>query len=106
MGRFATRCQAQAMTECDDRVTDAAFACLDCKACTLCNHEYYMVLDETWDEVVPEREGMLCVGCIERRLKRTLCHTDFTDAPLNHDGVIPKSKRLYDRLHAVYSYDL
>jgi hypothetical protein len=56
------------------------WACRDCKADTL--GEYYMVWDEIWDRA-GARGGLLCVGCLERRLGRQLCAEDFSDAPIN-----------------------
>jgi hypothetical protein len=41
---------------------------------------------------------MLCVGCVERRLGRTLRPDDFIDCQINTDhAAFPKSKRLFER---------
>jgi hypothetical protein len=50
--------------------------------------ERYMVRDSVWLAAgMPKREPMeyniLCIGCFEARLGRTLTPRDFTDAPLN-----------------------
>jgi hypothetical protein len=44
-------------------------------------------------------EGMLCIGCLEKRLNRELNRYDFILAPINeiYDGS-KKSNRLIDRL--------
>lgn len=76
-----------------------AFLCMDCSANTLHIDEYYMVTDEVWESSVPERRGMLCIGCLEARLGRTLTGVDFPDYPINR-GVFPNSDRLQSRLHS------
>lgn len=74
------------------------FLCLDCGYNTF-RDEYYMVHDEIWLSVVPQRVGMLCIGCLELRLGWMLKKTDFTDAPINWiEGGFVKSQRLIDRL--------
>jgi hypothetical protein len=72
------------------------FECMDCHCCTNCNYEYYMVHDEVWDKVATQ--GMLCIGCLESRLKRLLNKNDFTDAPINYFGTITGSPRYKARL--------
>jgi hypothetical protein len=58
------------------------FCCLDCKADTG-SGEYYMLRGEIWLAANPKCSGMLCIGCVETRLGRTLMPEDFSDAPLN-----------------------
>jgi hypothetical protein len=61
-----------------------------------------MIWNWLWEELVPEHEGMLCIGCLETRLGRKLTAADFTDCRLNDLGwVEERSDRLYDRLEAV-----
>jgi hypothetical protein len=71
--------------------------CHDCKDCTLCIEEYYMVHDSMW-----ERHGvdldMLCIGCLEKRIGRILKKTDFTKYPVNTDLTMRRSSRLRTRL--------
>jgi hypothetical protein len=74
------------------------FACVDCGACTNCNGEYYMVHDEVWLEANPKGRGMLCIGCLELRLRRLLTKDDFTDAPVNSMWANWGSTRLKIRL--------
>lgn len=87
----------------EERLSDmfGAFECLDCGVNTSCiigNGEYYMVHDHVWHEANPQDDGMLCIGCIERRLGRGLTSGDFTGAPVNTDGDRDRSDRLLDRL--------
>jgi hypothetical protein len=81
-----------------------------------------MVRDAVWDSVVESCEkvyrsgeytldgvdvsydltiktsGMLCVGCLERRLGRQLTHRDFIDYPINLDPECQRSLRLQMRM--------
>jgi hypothetical protein len=72
------------------------FHCKDCGVDTLRVDEYYMVHDDIW-AAHGGGDGMLCIGCLETCMGRTLSPTDFTDAGCNRypDGY---SKRLEDRL--------
>lgn len=83
-----------------DRKPMKQFGCIDCKINTLVNREYYMVHNKIWKKVNPKIKGMLCIGCLERRLGRLLNRNDFTDAPVNRGffGVSDLSKRLINRL--------
>ena len=63
--------------------------------------EYYMVHAAIWRTATKLRPAsLLCIGCLETRLGRTLTSADFTDAPVNepHDRM---SERLRSRLLAV-----
>ena len=90
--------------------------CCDCGIDTIATDEWYMVNDEVWEQawagrrrsqdVIPGGGGLidefLCIGCLEKRIGRTLCRTDFTDAPINR---FPNnSDRLLDRLAANASH--
>lgn len=81
----------------------AGIYCLDCQKNPLVLSEYYMVHDSIWESVVKpkDREGMLCVSCLENRLGRRLDPGDFSVCLLNtnHD-VFEKSPRLLERLGA------
>jgi hypothetical protein len=46
--------------------------------------------------IYPE-DGMLCIGCVERRLGRRLRASDFQDIPMNRGEVFPQSLRLKHR---------
>lgn len=76
------------------------FLCLDCDDDTLDSGEYYMVLPSIWKGVTDEdeRDGMLCVGCLEERLGRTLTADDFTGCPLNASSAGSRSARLAARM--------
>jgi hypothetical protein len=90
--------------------------CCDCGLGTITIDEWYMVNDDvseqawagrrkSWQrrvldgvvDVVPGTE-ILCIGCLEKRIGRTLCRTDFTDAPVNNPNEHQHSDRLRDRL--------
>lgn len=85
----------QTQTRCEDF---AMFGCKDCETCTLCIDEYYMVTDEVWESAGLEN-GMVCIGCLEARVGRTLNANDFTDCVVNTDPTqYLKSERLASRL--------
>jgi len=54
-------------------------ACLDCQVVPV--EEHYMLYDALWLGINPKDEGVLCIGCAERRLGRQLKPTDFTGWP-------------------------
>jgi hypothetical protein len=84
-------------------------ACADCGIGTIRLGEWYMVRDEVWEQawcgrrkpwqVLPGHE-VLCIGCLERRLGRTLTAFDFTDAEVNDASKDNISPRLRARLMA------
>lgn len=69
--------------------------CLDCGWNTRALNEYYRVHDELWQRVVPDKCGMLCIGCLEKRVGRPLTREDFSlETPINQDSYKwPKSIR-------------
>jgi hypothetical protein len=77
--------------------------CADCGVDALSLGEWYMVWDEIWDRAWinrsrPPAGGILCIGCLETRLGRTLTAPDFTDAPISIPLKSVMSKRLRNRL--------
>lgn len=73
--------------------------CMDCKQDTGRMGEHYMLVDATWQLAHNSNKGMLCVGCIEKRLGRKLRHQDFNDSHVNR--ISPggsKSQRLLQRM--------
>ncbi len=76
----------------------AKFLCLDCREDTGKMHEHYFVRTEVWLSVVGSIVGMLCIGCLEKRLGRQLNSSDFTDCSLNTARYEPKSERLMSRM--------
>ena len=73
--------------------------CLDCKVDTLLIGEYYMVHDHVWFQTgLSKTDGMLCVGCLENRIKRLLSKKDFTNYPINTSYGFYRSKRLKSRI--------
>jgi hypothetical protein len=88
--------------------------CCDCSLGTNVAREWYMVKPKVWKEAWTGRrkpwhelpgQSVLCVGCLERRIGRTLCAADFADAVVNDpEGDI--SDRLRQRLMATKSQPL
>jgi hypothetical protein len=79
---------------------DGRFICLDCHDDVLGAGEYYLLRDEVWLKANPQRQGMLCIGCVEKRLGRRLTPEDFQGAPLDHHLINGPalSKRLMTRI--------
>jgi hypothetical protein len=72
--------------------------CLDCRIDTDAISEYYMLHDEIWEQIQPDKDGHLCIACVEQRLGRELVAADFTDLPVNTNPTFHRSPRLLDRL--------
>ena len=81
--------------------------CADCGVGTLTLGEYYMVKDAVWEQAWTGRrkpwhgnpgQEILCIGCLEARIGRTLKYDDFTDAPVNDPTYSDISDRLRARL--------
>lgn len=73
--------------------------CVDCGQDTSLIDEYYHVHDHVWaDAGTDETQSMLCIGCLEVRIGRTLEPADFSDAPINYPGFLRHSERLSNRL--------
>jgi hypothetical protein len=85
--------------------------CADCGIDTFLLGEWYMVESRVWEQAwVGRRRNpyfadgqfvcigcILCIGCLEQRIGRTLMSRDFTDARVNNpDRSI--SERMRDRL--------
>jgi hypothetical protein len=56
---------------------------MDCDADTYVNEQYYVLKDRLWKTINPGVDGMLCLGCVEKRLGRTLGRKDFKKVPVN-----------------------
>ena len=52
---------------------------------------------KAWHGKLPGQE-ILCIGCLEQRIGRTLVRCDFTDSPINDPHEETMSARLRDRL--------
>jgi hypothetical protein len=61
----------------------AAFRCLDCNVDTDASGDYYMVQRKLWLRARPEDHGMLCLDCLEKRIRRPLVRGDFTLCVVN-----------------------
>ena len=73
--------------------------CQDCGHDTRLMNERYMLREDTWDEATYENFAyMLCIGCLELRLGRTLDSGDFVCCPLNYEDLGRHSLRLRSRL--------
>jgi len=83
-------------------------ACADCGVGTITLGEFYMVRRQIWEKAWAGRrrpwthlpgQEILCIGCLEARIGRTLTRSDFSDVPVNdiNDGSY-RSDRLRDRL--------
>jgi len=58
---------------------DTTFRCVDCGKDTGESGEYYSVADTVWAASgLAPNGGMLCLACLERRIKRPLTPEDFT----------------------------
>jgi hypothetical protein len=69
--------------------------CGDCLVDVIEIGERYMVHDAVWP-IEPDG-GVLCVGCLEKRIGRRLNARDFTDC-LGNRGAWPQSERLRSRM--------
>jgi len=82
---------------------DPAMPCADCGYDTF-DYEYYMVRNDVWEQAlghkIPPNEDhvFLCIGCLEKRIGRTLTRRDFIDCPLNTSPDWPRSARLRNRM--------
>jgi hypothetical protein len=77
-------------------------SCIDCGINTMKLGEYYCLTSQTWytATVAEGGDGMLCLGCVEVRLGRTLDADDFeSGVPINEmDVFYPRSGRFLERL--------
>jgi len=84
----------------------ARWLCIDCGADTYANEQYYMLRPGLWRSINHKVDGMLCLRCAERRLRRGLTSRDFADAKVNRvqalicpelakrlAAVVPRKKR-------------
>jgi hypothetical protein len=81
-------------------VSRRRFVCLDCKMDTGKEREHYYLRLDVWLQAHNSKTGMLCIGCVETRLGRTLTPADFTEASINNPKVVPMSARLLSRIAA------
>lgn len=89
-----------------ERAIRESCRCVDCGADILETGEDYLVHDLVWDATGLEPEGgMLCVGCVEKRLGRRLRPEDFPDVYINRirrEGGPPRLRsRMLGREEAV-----
>lgn len=81
---------------------NSEFLCIDCGMDTCEFDEFYMVNKQVWRTAIPAapHKGMLCIGCLEKRLGRELDHDDFRWCALNLRNLITGSERLRSRMDA------
>ena len=82
--------------------------CADCGVGTNTLGENYVVHDEIWQQAWAGRlkpwheldgQQILCIGCLDKRIGRTLVSCDFDiDAPINDPNQPDISDRMRDRL--------
>lgn len=78
------------------------FNCLDCGVDTNAINEYYMVTYTVWHAAMGgDMRGMLCIGCLEKRLGRRLQRSDFSEHMDRMSLFVGLSDRLKDRLGKV-----
>ena len=77
------------------------FICIECNINTLEINEYYMIQDYLWQQINPQTKGMLCIGCVEEKLGRTLTAADFSPYPINQIGFFVQSSRLINRITTI-----
>jgi len=91
--------------------------CYDCGAGAILIREWFDVHDTVWElawqgphQRKPWQwargQSVLCIGCLENRLGRTLCASDFTAALVNYPDKEGISERMYQRLTATESLPL
>lgn len=95
-----------------DQLRRSAFLRLDnpqwvCKDCSVVvrgeaygdEHEYYNVHDDIWAQSgLGPNDGMLCIGCLEKRIGRELKSDDFGNCLINTHPLYIRSERFTDRL--------
>lgn len=85
----------------ESKLRSFTFDCSDCKKDVKEIKEYsYMVSSEVWNTLnLNSDSGLLCVKCLEKRLKRLLTSQDFPkNLPINRD-ITQQSKRLISRIY-------
>ena len=86
----------------DRELCAATFACEDCLRLTF--DEYYVVQHDIWAQAGMDK-GMLCIGCLEKRIGRQLIAADFLPCLANTLESWKRSPRLLMRLSASSSTD-
>lgn len=74
------------------------FLCLDCGVDTGLIGEHYFINTSLWLSIHSSKKGMLCIGCLEKRLGRQLTSRDFPKVYINELKFGIKSARLLARL--------
>jgi hypothetical protein len=89
--------------------------CCDCGLGCNVAGEWYAVKGPVWKLAWRRRrkpwhdvfgQSVLCIGCLEKRIGRTLCADDFTEASVNWPDKENISERMRQRLTATESVRL
>ena len=81
-----------------DAKIEERFKCVDCSVHTGEIDECYMVQDYIWRRSGLALDGgMLCIGCLEKRINVKLTNIDFAHAPINI--ISQQSERLQNRIN-------
>ena len=83
----------------EDKCASSKGDCIDCGVNTFDLGEYYNVHDRIWASAgMGSHDGMLCIGCLEKRIGRKLEPGDFGYCLINHDPLYFRSSRFFNRL--------
>lgn len=74
------------------------FKCKDCSVDTGRIYEHYFIETELWLSAVGSKTGMLCIGCLEKRIGRRLKPIDFPKVTINDPRMTTMSSRLMSRI--------
>jgi len=78
--------------------TESAY-CSDCGVdLEQIQEQDYMLQNAVWDSVAPRRGCVLCIGCFEQRLHRTLTTFDFKPYTVPLHLIGDHSARLLERM--------
>lgn len=77
------------------------YICIDCHQDTGKIKEFYFINTNTWLTALGSKQGMLCIGCLEKRLGRELRQDDFPNVTINSPRYGDKSQRLMQRMNNV-----
>lgn len=74
------------------------YLCHSCDIDTGKIYEHYFIHTLLWLSVMPSIKGMLCIACLESKLKRKLNKTDFPAVSINNPKICKMSDRLRTRI--------
>lgn len=74
------------------------FKCRGCGILTNKIGEHYYIDSRLWLQANRQHNGMMCIGCVEARIGRSLTPKDFIPCPLHNPKKYFLSTRLKNRL--------